>query len=386
MTVLPKFEVLEDRIVLAGADPDVTFTTTNPDEVIELGEQDVAFTLTFDNTGTDSGYVPFAEIIIPTSGADGEGDGPTFDSAPFLGSPITTTEVVFDVNGEAEHPFLLDPDGDPLVISGTEGDTLVVLELPYGSFSPGNPAVDIDVVIDFSPEADLNANPTFGVVGGFALGCDELDNAYDEFGDPIDPPIREVMASTSVDPQLFQVTKANTAPESEASTGPNYVYQYVLTIDVAPGQTLTDFTLTDTLPPELVYVGNPVVISGPGVVDTISEPPVGQVTAPNNQLVVEFEEGSETVTVTFDYYIRNSPSTGGTTNSATTGADEDVINSVTGEGLWTPIDTDDAPVLVNDSATDTVTASTLSVQKSNERITDNQATNQATPEDIYEFT
>ncbi|MEM9582349.1 MAG: isopeptide-forming domain-containing fimbrial protein [Pseudomonadota bacterium] len=386
MTVLPKFEVLEDRIVLAGADPDVTFTTTNPDEVIELGEQDVAFTLTFDNTGTESGYVPFAEIIIPTSGADGEGDGPTFDSASFLGSPITTTEVVFDVNGEAEHPFLLDPDGDPLVISGTEGDTLVVLELPYGSFSPGNPAVDIDVFIDFSPEADLNANPTFGVVGGFALGCDELDNAYDEFGDPIDPPIREVMASTSVDPQLFQVTKANTAPESEASTGPNYVYQYVLTIDVAPGQTLTDFTLTDTLPPELVYVGNPVVISGPGVVDTISEPPVGQVTAPNNQLVVEFEEVSETVTVTFDYYISNSPSTGGTTNSATTGADEDVTNSVTGEGLWTPIDTDDAPVLVNDSDTDTVTASTLSVQKSNERITDNQATDQATPEDIYEFT
>ena len=381
MTVLPKFEVLEDRIVLAGADPDVTFTTTDPDEVIDLGEQDVNFTLTFDNTGTDSGYVPYAELIIPTSGADGEGDGPTFDNATFLGSPIVTHEIIFDASGEAEHPFLLDAMGDPLVVTGgAEGDTLVVLELPYGSFSPGNPAVDIDIVIDFSDQADLGAMPTFGVLGGFALGCDAEDN-------PIaDPPVRETMASTTVQPELFQVSKVNTAPETEASTGPNYVYQYVLTIDVAPGQTLTDFTLTDTLPPELVYLGPP-TISG-GTVTSFSEPPAGvQVTAPNNTLVVEFSEVSDVVTVTFDYYVSNDPSDRGTpTNDPTTGADTAVTNSVVGEGTWVPLDPDDAPISVSDSASNLLTASTLSIQKSNALATDNQAVGLVTPEDVYQFT
>ncbi len=381
MTVLPKFEALEDRIVLAGADPDVTFTTTNPDEVIDLGEQDVAFTLTFDNTGSDSGYVPYAELIIPTSGADGEGDGPTFDSASFLGSPITTTEIVFNAAGEAEHPFLLDGAGDPLIVTGTQGDTLVVLELPYGSFSPGNPAVDIDVVIDFDPEADLNANPTFGVLGGFALGCDALDNPA------VDAPIRETMASTTVNPELFEVTKVNTAPESEASTGPSYVYQYVLTIDVAPGQELTDFTLTDTLPPELVYLGNPVISGGTGTV--VTEPTVNtQVTTGNNTLEVEFPTVSDVVTVTFDYYISNDPGAPGgpPTNNAATGLDEPVTNSVVGEGTWTPVDPDDAPIMVTDTATNQVTAAALSIQKSNALFDDNQVNGSVTPEDVYQFT
>ncbi|RLJ36178.1 putative repeat protein (TIGR01451 family)/fimbrial isopeptide formation D2 family protein [Litoreibacter meonggei] len=380
MTVLPKFEVLEDRIVLDG-DPDVTFTTTDPDEVIELGEQNVAFTLTFDNEGPDSGYVPYAEIIIPTSGGDGEGDGPTFDSATFLGAPIVTHEIVFDAAGEALHPFLLDAMGDPFVVTGgAENDTLVVFELPYGSFSPGNPAVDIDVIIDFSDQEDLGSMPTFGVLGGFALGSDPLDNPL------VDAPIRETMASTTVQPELFEVTKVNTAPETEASTGPNYVYQYVLTIDVAPGQTLTDFTLTDTLPPELVYLGNP-VISG-GTVNTITEPPVGvQVAAPNNTLEVLFYSVSDLVTVTFDYYVSNDPSNTATpTNDETTGVDAPVTNNVTGSGTWDPLDSDDASIAVMDTAVDTLQASTLSIQKSNALVADNQALGLVTPDDVYQFT
>ncbi len=380
MTEMPKFELLEDRIVLSGADPDVTFTTTDPDEIIELGEQDVGFTLTFDNTGSDSGYVPYAELIIPTSGVEGEGDGPTFDSASFLGSPIVTHEIVFDASGEAAHPFLLNPDGSTFIVTGgTRGDTLVVFELPYGSFSPGNPAIDIDVVIDFSNQEDLNAMPTFGVVGGFALGCDPLDNPL------VDAPIREVQPSTTVNPQLFELTKMNTAPEAEAATGPNYEYQYVLTIDVAPGQILSDFTLTDTLPPELVYLGNP-VISG-GTVTSISEPPVGvQVTAPNNELEVVFAEVSGTVTVTFDYYISNNPSNSpDPAIDPITGADETVTNEVIGTGTWVPLDSNDPAIAVSSSATNQLSASSIAIQKSNAIITDNQAPG-VTPDDVYEFT
>ena len=54
----------------------------------DLGAQDVPFTLTFDNTGTDSGYVPYVDLMLP-AGADMD-DGVTFDSASFLGTPLET--------------------------------------------------------------------------------------------------------------------------------------------------------------------------------------------------------------------------------------------------------------------------------------------------------
>lgn len=378
MTVMPKLEPLEDRIVLDGADPEVTIS--GPDLPVELGEQDVGYTITFDNTGTDSGYVPYVELIIPTSGADEQGDGPTFDSASFLGGPITSTVLTFDADGEVEHPFLVDAMGDPLIVMGGDaGDTLVVFELPYGSFSPGNPAVDIDVVIDFSNEADLDAMPQFEVLGGFALGCDALDNPVD------DPAIRGTSDAVVTDPRLLQVSKSSTAPEGEHATGPSYVYQYTLSVDVAPGQTLDDFVLTDNLPPEMVFVGNVSINGGVGGAVT-TQPTVGAQVQLGEQLIVEFDAVSETVTVVFDYYLSNDPSDVTTpTNNATTALPAPVVNDVTGEGDWTPIDPDDDPVRVTDSDNITVEASTLAIQKSNALVVDNNAPG-ASPGDEYEFT
>ncbi|MEP5761791.1 MAG: isopeptide-forming domain-containing fimbrial protein [Litoreibacter sp.] len=381
MTVIPKFEPLEDRIVLDGADPDVTIVRNN-EEPLELGEQDVEYTLTFDNVGTESGYVPYVDLIIPSAGDDGD-DGPTFDSASFLGGDIDTTLVVFDVNGEAEHPFLLDAMGDPLLVTGgDEGDTLVVFELPYGSFSPGNPAVDILFTLDYSQNSELAETPTLQAIGGFALGCDPLDNPDD------DAPIRDDVATTLTENyQLFSVDKTNNVPEAEAATGPSYEYQYRLTVDVADGQTLTDFTLTDTLPPEIVYLGNPVISGGTGATIT-SEPPIGvQVTSPDNQLVVDFAEVTGTVTVTFDYYVSNDPSDSASpTNDPTDGLQTPVVNELTGAGTWNPSDSDDTQgQLVSASDTDIIQATTLAVQKTNAVLTDNNAAG-ASPGDVYEFT
>ncbi|MFK7752565.1 MAG: hypothetical protein AB8B51_08440 [Sedimentitalea sp.] len=384
MTVAPKFEPLEDRIVLDGADPDVTIATADPSEVIELGEQDVAFTLTFDNGGTDTGYVPFVDLIIPTSGADEQGDGPTFDSAEFLGAPITTTTLVFDENGEVEHPFLVNPDGTAFVVTGAdEGDTLVVFELPYGSFSPGNPPVDIDFKLDFSDQADLNALPTLQAFGGFALGCDPLDNPGPNLND--DNPIRAAVASElQLDPQLFTVQKINNVSEGDAATGPSYVYSYDLVINVAPGQTLDDFVLTDNLPPEIVYLG---VTSIDGAVGTItSEPTLDGQVQPGDQLVVEFDEVSGTVTVTFDYYISNDPSDSvAPTNDPSSGGPTPVDNDVTGAGTWNPLDEADAEIMVSDSDSDSIQATTLGIQKTAELIDDQNAPG-TSPGDTYRFT
>ncbi len=377
MTRLPKLELLEDRIVLDGADPEVAIA--GPGEVA-LGQQDVGYTITFDNTGTETGYAPYVELIIPTSGADGEGDGPTFDSASFLGGSIESTVLTFNGDGEVEHPFLTNLDETPFIVTGgTPGDTLVVFELPYGSFSPGNPAVEIDVVLDFSDQADLGAMPEFEVLGGFALGCDPLDNPVD------DPPLRGTSATVQQDPNLLTVGKSSTAPEDEAATGPSYVYQYTLSVDVAPGQTIDDFVLTDALPPEIVYLGNLSISGGTGGAAT-TEPTIGNQVQPGDELIVEFDSVSGSVTVTFDYFVSNDPSDRATpTNDATTGAPSTVANAVTGAGDWTPLDTDDAPATVSDSATNITAASSLAIQKSNALLTDNNAPG-ASPGDVYEFT
>ena len=166
------FVPLEDRIVLDGI-PEVTISGPDPlapagTSTVDIGSQDVPFTLTFDNVGSSSGFVPYVDLILP-SGSDGD-DGVSFDSASFLGAPIPTTEIVFDAAGQAVHPVATDNMGNPLIVSGMPGDTLVVFELPYGSFSPGNPAVDIDVLLDFSDLADLSDDFSLQAIGGFALG------------------------------------------------------------------------------------------------------------------------------------------------------------------------------------------------------------------------
>ncbi|MEL6595697.1 MAG: isopeptide-forming domain-containing fimbrial protein [Pseudomonadota bacterium] len=384
MVQIPRFEALEDRIVLDAAP---TVTIDAPDQ-IEIGAQDVPVTLTFDNTGTnDSGYAPYVDLVIPTTGTDGD-DGVTFDSATFLGAPIVTEEIVFDTAGEAVHPYATDTLGNPLVISAADfgaqaGDTLVVFQLPYGSFSPGNPPVDIDVVLDFSPNADLSQDFDIKALGGFALGEDALNNPG------ADSPIRGPIATDTVDQTLFEVSKASNVPEEEAATGPSYPYQYTLTVDVAAGQTLDAFTLTDTLPTSIVYLGGVTITDGngnavPGAT-IANQPAVGaQVTGANNTLDITFAQISDTVNVTFDYYITETDGAAPVLDP-NTGLGQ-VTNTVTGTGNWTPLDPRDATQNnVSDGAILTTDASALNIQKGISLPNDTGQPG-ATPGDEYVFT
>ncbi len=383
----PRFELLEDRIVLDGV-PDVSISGpgTSPDNptgsTVPIGAQDVAYTLTFNNSGTGSGYVPYIDLIVPTTGEDGD-DGVTLESASFLGTDLAPTEIVFDVNGEAVHPLATDASGDPIIVSGTPGDTLVVLELPYGSFSPANPPVDVNLVFDFSPDADLDEGFTLQAIGGFALGCDPLDNPGS------DEPIRaDTPVEHDVGLSLFSVTKANNIPEAvDAATGPSYPYTYSLNVNVAEGQELTDFVLTDVLPPEIVYLGNLRFPDTAG--NVITEPPVDTlVAAPDNIIEVEFPTISGSATVLFDFYINDVPSdTTAPLIPVDNGDEQPVVNRVSGIGTWTPTDSDDDPRTVTDDARNETFARSIAVQKTNALVVDaDPDIDSPVPGDIYEFT
>lgn len=383
MTSIPRFEQLEDRIVL-DAEPVVGIDAP---AAIGIGEQDVSVTLTFDNTGDQSGYVPYIDFVIPSTGSDGD-DGVTFDSASFLGAPITSSEIVFDASGFAIHPLATDVAGDPLIISAADfgaqaGDTLVVFELPYGSFSPGNPPVDIDVVLDFSPLADLADDFALSAVAGFAFGQDPLDNPS------TDAPLRNpVIETATVTQTLFDVFKSSSIPEGEAANGPSYPYQYTFGVEVADGQELINFSLIDTLPHNIVYQGGLTITGGTGAV-VVSEPVEGDpVTGANDSLQIDFSQVSGTVTVVFDFYVAETLSDDDSPVIApNTGTPGSVQNIVDGSGDWVPLDPRDALQVVSDSATQIDEVSALNIQKSISLAADNNpSVGGASPGDEYLFT
>lgn len=268
-----------------------------------LGEN-FAFTATFDNVAaspSDLGYGPFVDLIFPVNGADGMAgtdtpDGITFLNATYLGAPVVATVLTFPDDGagtgSVEHPYAVDNSGAPLTVSGTTGDQLVVLQLPFGSFTPDQPAAVISVNADLSNLADVGAPLTVTGRGGFQFGCDSLNN-------PQTDPTILTPGSTSSDsgtwvevdqttPTLLRLTKTYLGPEDETATGPNFPRQYQITVDIADGQTVTDFDIVDALDNTMAFLSVDSTASvTPATVFTFPGglPPVG-VPANGNNLVV----------------------------------------------------------------------------------------------------
>ncbi len=332
----PHVELLEDRILLT-AEP--TASIDVPSEV-SLGN-DFSATITFDNDVTgppdaDVGFVPFVDLILPTNGADGGpsgqiDDGVTFNGATFLGTPITSHEIVFDASGQALHPLAVDASGNPLVVTGAPGDTLVVFELPFGSFAPGQTPVQIDVDLSLSDLADIDQDLDFQVRGGFALGTTPLD-------DPAtDPSITQSsFTTTSITPALFTLEKFNNAPESETATGPNFERTYFIEIDVADGQTLENFIVTDALPDTIVYLG--ATTSG----TILTEPGLNNVVPAGSLLEVDLGTivggaGVDAV-IEIQYYVNDVDSAGNPVINPLSGDDTQTINDVRGTATFRPLD------------------------------------------------
>ena len=139
-------EQLEARRLLAA---DASVNITGASQSL-LGEE-VNFVVTFDNASTDLtdnvGYSPFVDIVMPATG-----DAPPLPDtylifkrrAMYNGMNLKTTVITFDANGEVIHPLqkmLLENRSSFRAIAG---DELVVVELPFGSYGPSQPPIDIN--------------------------------------------------------------------------------------------------------------------------------------------------------------------------------------------------------------------------------------------------
>ena len=286
---------------------------TVPAQTSTLLGETVNMSLVFDNTGATTGYGPYIDLFVPIRGVDGAvggaKDGIVANSltANYLGSPLQMTTLTFDATGHATHPFAKDAVGAPLIVSAPLGfgasDQLVVLVLPFGSFTASQPAATIQVTAQLSNFADINAPLPIEARAGFRYGNDALDNQA------TDPNIIQATDSTgTITPELFRLTKTYIGPEDETATGPNYVRQYKLTLDVATGQTLTNVDLMDLLPANMQFVSLDSITTATGS-PTISTPGTNPVTTSQagGTLARRFSSvtgtaGTNDATLTFSYY------------------------------------------------------------------------------------
>ena len=214
-----------------GANPPVPVVSLSVPGTPLIGSS-VAFDVSFTNTSpTQTGYGPYVDLRLPL-GADGD-DGLTFTSATYLGATLTTVQLVADAGGCVLHPYAVQVSGAPVQVCGLAvGQAYVVLRLPFGSFTPGQPAAIAHVTTQLSDLADASTALTITANGGFQFGATALnDPATDPsvLGDPV---------SADVHPSIMTVTKTYIGPEDETATGPNYPRSYTLSVTIAAGQTV----------------------------------------------------------------------------------------------------------------------------------------------------
>jgi LPXTG-site transpeptidase (sortase) family protein len=338
-----------------------------------LGE-DLTFTASFSNNGDQPGYAPYLDLYLDVTGQDGiypgttpsmdTYDGLTFISASYLGQPLQATvlEFVEDPVGSGvftvTHPYYHSkgtlPGGGTYKMYETitapawftAGDRLVVLRLPFGSFVPGQPAIDVDVTVHLSNLADLGQPLNVAAGGGFEFGATELDDWCCE-----DPPSIHIPPASveTVIPTLVTMSKSHNAPEGETATGPNYPLSYRIELDFAAGQPILELWVEDDLPNTIVYQNN--LAYSPVSYGTALEPLTDQpYNPPDNLLSIHWVNpgfpvvnGDTDAWLSFDFYVPESDANGDPVVPVN-GGDGSSCNDMRVTYTWQPLDGRDAVV------------------------------------------
>ena len=346
-------------------DPPVP-TVELPATISALIGQDVGIDLQFRNTSlSHTGFGPYIDLQLPL-GADGD-DGLAFKSATYLGAAVTATQLVAagtDGPGGSScivHPYAVDNSNTPVRVCGLSlGQAYVVLRLPFGSFTPGQPAAVVHVNTSLSENADVGTPLSIVANGGFQFGADALANPT------TDPSILGSTAASILTPTIMTISKTYNGPESETATGPNFPESYTIRVTIAPGQTVTDLVASDTLPANMQFISVDATSPASSPVSTPST------STPGGTLAVKFASvlgtGGEDAKVTFHFYIprldASTPTPAAVLDPAT-GAFAPSLDTAGATGTWTPLDTPRDPTIevTADPATHHLTDKSVAIQK-----------------------
>jgi fimbrial isopeptide formation D2 family protein/uncharacterized repeat protein (TIGR01451 family) len=354
---------------------------------VSLGA-DVNFSVTFDNgDSVDEGYGPILDIILDTTGADADSGGGPYDglgtssiSASYLGIPFTTGGanptmwvLTFDSAGEAPHPLLRDASGQYVTVNGTPGDKLVVLRLPFGSFTPNQPPATVDISVNMSNYADVGVPLSVQARGAYEFGYTPLDDWC--CGDPATNTISSWVNSTTT-PTLLSLSKSYGGPEDEAVSGPNfrtfYPMHFDVSVSIAPGQSLSNLVLDDILPGNLQYFD--LLSSAPAgatCTEPINPPPPPE--SPGGSLSCSWPGSvSGNASLSFDFYLPRDAAGGGRVINPGDGNDVSSCNNAALNASWTPLDPRDVggSIVVDPAGCEySLTDKSIAIQKTVTKLT-----------------
>jgi uncharacterized repeat protein (TIGR01451 family) len=374
---------------------------------------DFTFTLAFKNAGTGLGYGPYIDLLLPTIGIDDESsngpcDGiwfvkaealftspPTFPltTVPATGSghtifPTTVTPPSIDCGSPASvasiggpiTPFTTHPLGGtfppaiwPPIWPSTSpqapgGFELVVIPLPFGSYSPSQGITYVNVTAHLSNFADAGKPLTILARGGFQFGSSPLGTV------PPVPKQQPYFDKRATTPTPFTIKKVCTllngtlCPENETATGPNFPMDYVISVHIDNGLTIKNLTVDDILPDNVHYDNHlqVTVLGLPASLLTAHSPPckaqppttdfpvaVSAPTGPGAGGLLEATLCSPItgtgapadVVITFQFYIPAKDANGLPILDAACDPVK-AINDINARGEWDPIDPRDAPLTV----------------------------------------
>ncbi|MBI4936440.1 MAG: DUF11 domain-containing protein, partial [Actinobacteria bacterium] len=379
--------VISSAIVVAPvttvfAAPVPTATITPASTTPMIGET-TTLTLTFDNTSaTDVGYGPYIDLRLPIAGADGN-DGLSFSAATYLGAAVVPRSTTTCTGATVTHPLT------GAAVACALGQQLVVLQLPFGSFTATQPPAPLTVIAALSDLADIGTPLSVTATPGFAYGSTPTGNT----------PVIGTAATVALTPQAVRFTKTYIGPELETATGPNYPRRFRLSVDIATGLQVNNLAITDLLPPQYAFLA--VTAIGPaGSADTATPMVGGVALAPDNDLVRTWAGpltgtgANEDAFVEFQYFIPDFDATPAVIVDATTGDDAPTRNDGKTSGTVRPKDVRDAdqaflidPNTTAGSTPDDVQmiAKSIAVQKSVSIAVDNGASG-ASPGDVLQYT
>jgi uncharacterized repeat protein (TIGR01451 family) len=347
--------------------PNTTVNINSSSTNYRLIGENHTFRISFDNEASSPGnvgYGPFVNLYLDTSGVDGEALGQVYDglelqniryvldsdTSQTVGSSgnaildglnsvdlsllnVTPTYRPIYLNASndlvVDHPYTTAP--IPAPAGYQVGDTLVVFDVPQGSFSPAQTPARFDVDVRISQFADYNQPLNISTSGGFRYG----GNAAPDPTNPMDPVMDPTVTNDTLTPLLYRIRK--TGP-GETVTGPNYEQQYNISVDVAPGQTIDNLLIIDTLPNNVQFVA----ASGTGT-------PGGTATTTTPGGTVELSAGTVTgaagtdASLSIDFFVplndtSNNPVIDPNTGDAVTSTD---IASLSNALAWNPLDPQD---------------------------------------------